>query len=204
MSRLEEKNIYDLEKFYRRNLINSLSGFKSANLIGTMSANHVPNLAIFTSVHYIGANPPLLGFNVRPATVPRHTYENILSNGFFTINHISENHYKQAHEASARYRKDISEFDMVGLTPEYSSTHPAPYVEESPVKIGLQLEEFHKIKANSTTLVVGKIIELIIPDRIIRPDGTVRLEKLGVVTVSGLDTYHSTNELAKLPYAKPR
>ena len=204
MSRLEEKDISNLEKFYRKNLINSLSGYKSANLIGTVSANQVPNLAVFTSVHHIGANPPLFGFNVRPATVPRHTYENILNNSFFTINHIDENHYKQAHEASARYRKDVSEFDMVGLTPEYSSTHPAPYVEESAVKIGLQLEEFHKIKANNTTLVVGRIIELIIPDRFIRPDGTVRLEKLGVVTVSGLDTYHSTHELAKLPYAKPR
>jgi len=203
VSVLSAKEIGQLEKFYRRNLVNSISGFKSANLIGTADENSTTNLAIFSSIHHIGANPPLLGFNVRPASVPRHTYENILQTGYFTINHVTADFYEKAHHTSARYDKKDSEIDAAGLTPEYSAVHPAPYVQESPVKLGMQLEEIHKIKANSTTLVVGRIIELIIPDSVIRPDGTVRLEKLGVVTVSGLDTYHSTHELASLPYAKP-
>lgn len=33
------------ERFYRANFINSLTGFKSASLIGTMNAQGVPNLA---------------------------------------------------------------------------------------------------------------------------------------------------------------
>lgn len=78
-----------------------------------------------------------------------------------------------------------------------------PYVQEAPVKIDLQLEESYKNKTNNTTLRVEKIIELMISDRMIRPDGTVRLEKMGVVTVSGLEPYHSSTLLSKLPHVKP-
>ena len=39
-------------------LINSLSGFKSLNLIGTINNQGQTNLAIFNSVVHIGANPP--------------------------------------------------------------------------------------------------------------------------------------------------
>lgn len=192
-----------MTKPFRRNLINSLSGYKSANLVGTQSDEGQTNLAIFSSIHHIGANPPLLGMIVRPATVPRHSYENILKNSYYTINHISRDIFQQSHQTSARYERAQSEFDGSGLTKWYSGNIPVPYVEEAPVKIGMKLEEIHKIRANQTVMVVGRIMETILPDRAIRPDGTVELEKLGVVAVSGLDTYHLPQKLASMPYAKP-
>ena len=83
------QQIQDLEKIFKINLINSCSGFKSANLLGSISNEGTPNVAVFSSVTHLGSNPPTLGFILRPTTVPIDTYKNIKEKGVFTINHTS-------------------------------------------------------------------------------------------------------------------
>lgn len=200
---INSKSILQFDKLYRTNFINSLSGFKSANLIGTISKQRITNLAIFGSVIHVGANPPLIGMLVRPASVPRHTYENIKDIGYFTINHINAEIYKQAHQTSASYDKDVSEFDECELTAEFTNTIKAPYVKESKIKIGCRFVEEHLIKTNDTIFIVGEILEVIIPDDVLMNDGYIDIEKAGTITISSLDSYHQTNRLSRLPYAKP-
>ncbi len=200
--KLLKEDILKFEKLYRAAFANSLSGFKSANLIGTISAEGKSNLAIFNSVIHVGANPPLMGFLIRPVSVERHTYDNIKETSFFTINHINKEIFKQAHQTSARYDKDISEFDEVGLNPEYSETIKAPYVKESNIKIGLKFLEEQVIKSNGTIFIVGEIIEVILPDDVTAKDGFINIEKAGTMAISGLDGYHETKRITRLPYAK--
>ncbi len=199
---LTKQNILDFEKLYRAAFINSLSGFKSANLIGTISSEGKTNLAIFSSVIHVGANPPLMGLLMRPVSVERHTYNNIKETNYFTINHISKEIFNQAHQTSARYAKDISEFDAVGLTPEYSENIKAPYVKESKIKIGLKFAEEQEIKSNGTIFMVGEIQEMILLDKVVATDGFIDIEKAGTMAISGLDSYHETNRIARLSYAK--
>ena len=198
-----KENILNFEKLYRINLINSLSGFKGANLIGTISLEGKTNLAIFSSVIHVGANPPLLGFLMRPVSVERHTYNNIKATDFFTINHINKKIFKQAHQTSASYEKNISEFDACGLTPEFTEAIKAPYVKESKIKIGLKFVEEQEIKYNGTIFIVGEIIEIIMSEDVVLKDGFVDIEKAGSIAISGLDSYHETKRITKLPYAKP-
>jgi flavin reductase (DIM6/NTAB) family NADH-FMN oxidoreductase RutF len=200
---ITKENILEFEKLYRTNLFNSLSGFKSANLIGTISKEGKTNLAIFSSVIHVGANPPLMGLLLRPVSVERHTYSNIKETGFFTINQIHKDIFKQAHQTSARYDKDVSEFDACGFTYEYSAAVKAPYVKESKIKIGLKFLEEHEIKSNETIFIAGEIIEVIVPDEVITNEGYVDIEKAGTITISGLDSYHETKRIARLSYAKP-
>lgn len=195
--------ILEMEKIPRLNLINSLSGFKSASLIGTLSRETVLNLALFNSVVHIGSNPPYMGFILRPTVVPRHTYNNIKETGFFTVNHVHEEIVEQAHQTSAKYPEAVSEFKACGLTPEFSERVTAPYVAESRIKIGLKYAEEHRIKANATLLIVGKIVEIIVPEACLDSSGAVVLEAAGSVAVSGLDTYYRTERLARLDYARP-
>ncbi len=200
---ITKENILNSEKLYRTNFVNSLSGFKSANLIGTASSEVKANLAIFSSVIHVGANPPMMGFLMRPVSVERHTYNNIKETGHFTINHINKEIYKQAHQTSASYEKDISEFDACGLTPEYTEIIKAPYVKESKIKIGLKFVEENEVKFNRTIFIVGEIQEIILPDEVVLTDGFIDIEKAGTITISGLDSYHETNRIARLSYAKP-
>jgi flavin reductase (DIM6/NTAB) family NADH-FMN oxidoreductase RutF len=130
-------DILEMESRQRAAFINSLSGFKSASLIGSIDSNGNTNLAVFSSVVHLGSNPALIGFINRPDSTSRHTLENILETNCFTINHINAAIYKQAHQTSARYDKTISEFDATGLTPEFSKLLEAPYVRESQIKYGL-------------------------------------------------------------------
>lgn len=199
---ITKENILNFEKLYRTNLVNSVPGFKSANLIGTISSEEKTNLAIFSSVIHVGANPPLIGFLMRPVSVERHTYKNIKSTVFFTINHINKEIFKQAHQTSARYEKDISEFDACKLTPEFSEAIKAPYVKESKIKIGLKFIEEQKIKSNDTIFIVGEIIEVILSDDVVLKDGFIDIEKAGSIAISGLDSYHDTIRINRLPYAK--
>lgn len=196
-------DIAQMESRYRAAFINALSGFKSASLIGTVDGEGNTNLAVFSSVVHIGSNPALIGFINRPDTVGRHTLENILETQYFTINHIHADIYKQAHQTSARYEKHVSEFDAVGLTPQFTDLIKAPYVQESKIKYGLIFAEKHELKINGTILIIGKVVEVIIPENCLLPQGNIDVEKAETIAISGLDSYHTTTRLARLTYAKP-
>lgn len=198
----------DQKKFDKRywlRMINSLSGFKSVNLIGTASQQGITNLSIVSSVFHLGANPPLMGFIVRPHSdkSPRHTLINLKQLEVYTINMVTEDLYKKAHQTSARYEEDISEFKACGFHEEYINNFKAPYVKDSPLQVGLKLKEVVDISHNNTHIVIGEIKEFHLNRQAIQPDGYIDIEQLGAVCVSGLDRYHKTHALSRLNYAKP-
>ena len=200
--KLIKEDIAALDDRYRVLFINSLSGFKSANMVGTVNAERQSNLAIVSSVVHLGANPALVGMVMRPHSVPRGTLENILETGVYTLNHVNSDIYQQAHQTSARYPDDVSEFDEVGLTEQWAAHLAAPFVLESQIKIGLQFRERHQLAINGTEFIIGEIVSVELPDNLVADDGFISLEKAGSVAVSSLDTYHSTQTLASLSYAK--
>lgn len=202
MIRVSKEGILALEKLDRTKLVNSLSGYKSAVLIGTQNIAGANNLAIFSSVVHIGANPPLMGIVQRPASVERHTYENIKASGVFTINHVPIAFYEAAHQTSARYPREISEFEACGFTPVFSETISAPYVAESPLRIGLKLEEEIEIKSNQTILLIGSIQEIFVAHQLAENENHIDLSSLNTLLVQGLDTYYKVEKMATLPYAK--
>ncbi len=195
-------DINAMEKRYRAQFINSLSGYKSANLIGTIDAQGQTNLAIMSSAFHLGATPPLMGLIVRPDVAERHTLDNIRDLGVYTINHVNQDIYAQAHQTSARYPKTTSEFEAVGLTPEYIADFPAPAVQESAIKMGLELREEQLMKINGTHLVIGEIVWVDVPTEVIAEDGYVQINETNTVALSGLDAYFSAEPLQRLPYAK--
>ena len=198
-----EQAILQLPSRTRTNFINSLSGFKSANLVGTRNARGVNNLAVVSSVFHVGAHPPLLGMLMRPHTVVRDTLQNIKDTGVYTINHIHHSFADKAHQCSARYLSEQSEFDAVGLSAQLSSVINAPFVVESKIKIALQVEQITLIELNQTELVIGKIVEVELSEDFLLEDGYIDIEKAGSVALSCLDSYHSTQRIDRYSFAKP-
>jgi flavin reductase (DIM6/NTAB) family NADH-FMN oxidoreductase RutF len=195
-------DLIQMEQRKRAHLINSVGGFKSVCLIGSVDLIGQTNLAIFSSIVHIGANPPLISFIMRPDSVERHTLANILETGSYTINHLNESIYKKAHQSSARYPKETSEFDATGLSTEYKSNCKAPFVKESKIKFACELQQKIDLEINGTTLLIGKIIYVSVPSDAVMSDGFIDLENAGTITVSGLDSYHSTKKIERLSYAK--
>jgi flavin reductase (DIM6/NTAB) family NADH-FMN oxidoreductase RutF len=195
--------LMDMEQRKRAQFINSISGFRSVALIGTTDTKGQTNLAIFSSIVHIGSNPPLLSFIMRPDSVERHTLTNILDTGFYTINHINADMYEKAHQTSARYPKSVSEFDAAQLTPVFKNDFVAPFVAESQIQIGMEFRERIEININQTSMIIGEIKFVHYPTSCLLEDGFIDIEKAGTITSTGLDSYHTTQVLKRLEYAKP-
>ena len=104
--KLDSLNIKELDSSYRIRLINSVSGPKSACLIGTKSKKHGTNLGVFSSITHLGSNPPLIGVIFRPnEKVRRDTYDNIVNEKFYTINHINSEILERSHWTSIKIKK---------------------------------------------------------------------------------------------------
>lgn len=204
MAFFTNKDISELNHIYKINMVNSLSGYKSANLIGTKSNEGKENVAVFSSVIHLGSNPPILGFIVRPTTVPRDTYKNIKETGYYTINHIAESFIKNAHHTSAKYNSEISEFDMTELIATYLDDFKAPFISQSPIKIAMKyIEEYH-IKANNVIMIVGEIQSVTIEEGLLQEDGFIDLSKGNIVAINGLDGYTIPSLKTRQGYQRPK
>jgi flavin reductase (DIM6/NTAB) family NADH-FMN oxidoreductase RutF len=200
---LTNNDIANAAHAFRINLVNSVSGIKPGNLIGTIGENGRPNVAVFSSVIHLGSNPPLLGFILRPSTdVRRHTWENIQETGCFTINHIHSDIIKNAHYTSAKFDDSVSEFDACNLSEEFIKDFPAPFVAESKIKIGLKFRELIPIPLNNTALVIGEIEHIIVPKDAVAYNGRIDLSTTNSVGVSGLNRYYDVKQIQEFPYAR--
>jgi flavin reductase (DIM6/NTAB) family NADH-FMN oxidoreductase RutF len=203
MKYISHKELTKMTSRYRAQMINSLSGFKSANLIGTCSKDKANNLAIFSSVVHLGSSPALVGFITRPDTVERHTLDNIKCSQRYTINQVNKSFWREAHQTSARYEADECEFKKTGLTAEYIDNINAPFVKESRLKYALALKEIVPIELNGTLLVIGEVTDIFCDEQAIKADGYLDLESLNTVAITGLDSYHTGSRLSRVSYAKP-
>ena len=198
-------DIDKMDKIFRLNLINSCTGFKSANLLGTKSLNGVSNVAVFSSITHLGSNPPLIGFILRPTTVPRDTYRNIKDTGVFTVNHIYSDIIKDAHHTSAKYPDEVSEFTKTDLEEEFLGDFPAPFVKGAKIRLGCRFLNAYEIKENDTLLLVSAIEHVFITDQDIQQqDGWLKLENANTVAINGLDGYATTSLLDRYAYARPK
>ncbi|MDB4492221.1 flavin reductase family protein [bacterium] len=192
-----------LDKLARVQLATSLPGPKPICLVSTRGLDGRSNLAPFSSITHLGSSPLLIGMVTRPATVDRHTLQNILDTKSWTLNQVTESTYEKAHQCAARYPGDVSEFEATGLSELSHDGVTAPFIKECPIRYALELEDVIDIPVNKTKLIVGRVVLIDLPDGALSPDGTLDLPAQGSIASTALDTYYSISSLGRLPYAKP-
>jgi len=198
--KLNSKDIKGLDKKWRLNLINSISGVKPANLIGSRSSKNINNLAIFSSIVHLGSNPAQLGFLMRPQSEKiSDTFQNIKTTKFYTINAITKSFYKKAHYTSAKLDSNQSEFEKFKIDYEFIDNFYAPFVTNSPIKIGMDLLEYITLP-NKCIFIIGNINILIFPDESINQRGQLNLDTNSIIGISGLNTYYDLKKIKTLPY----
>jgi hypothetical protein len=69
------------------------------------------------------------------------------------------------------------------------------------MKTNMLVEEYF-IEANQTILVIGKVVDLYLPDDGLDEVGNLDLAQAKTIAISGLDTYHTTKMVTRLPYAR--
>ncbi|WP_320815793.1 flavin reductase family protein [Flavobacterium sp.] len=203
MRKIANKEFKEMDKVARLNLINSSTGYKSVNLIGSISKEGKENLAIFSSVTHLGSDPALLGFIMRPATVPRDTYKNIQETSYFTVNHLTENLIQRAHQTSANYKEGISEFEETKIESEYFDEIKQPFVKESPVKLLCKYVNEYPIVENGCIHIIASIEAIYFEEVMLNNDYWLQLDKGNIVTVNGLDGYCLPKLIDRFEYARP-
>jgi flavin reductase (DIM6/NTAB) family NADH-FMN oxidoreductase RutF len=204
MISFDKEDIRNLAYVKKINLVNSVTGYKSANLIGTKSKGGISNVAVFSSVTHFGSSPAILGFVLRPTTVIRDTYNNIKETGVFTINPIFKSKIEDAHHTSAKYPEEVSEFDKTSLDEEYKDDWHAPFVKEAPIQIAMKYLEEYEIKANGTILVLAEIVKLHVREELLEEDYLINLSKGEIAAINGLDTYAVPTSNLRLSYQRPK
>lgn len=184
-------------------IVNSITGIKPANLIGTTSEHGIPNVAIFSSVVHLGSHPALIGFIIRPSEeVPRNTYNNLKATGLYTINSVPASLAEKAHYTSAKFDPEVNEFERCNIQPYRIDDFNAPFVADSPIKIGLKMVDEIPIEHNETRLIIGSVEHIIIEDSIIEENNYINLEKGEVLGVGGLNSYYNLKKNIDLPYVR--
>jgi flavin reductase (DIM6/NTAB) family NADH-FMN oxidoreductase RutF len=202
MKNISKETISQMDKVEKSNLVNSCTGFKSANLIATKSIEGNTNVAIFSSVTHLGSSPSLIGFIVRPTTAPRDTYKNIMETGYFTINHITIDMIADAHHTSAKYDSEISEFDKTNLEEEYKEGFNIPFVKGSPVQLYCKYVNEYIIKENDTIHIIASIEHVFFDEALEHKDGWLQLDKGNIVALNGVDGYFLPKLIDRFQYAQ--
>ena len=68
--------------------------------------------------------------------------------------------------------------------------------------MGLRHVESVPIKSSGTTMIVGQIEHLVMPDHAMNKDGYIDLGLADGVGISGLNSYYKLEKLADFPYAR--
>ncbi|MCS7298127.1 MAG: flavin reductase [Bacteroidia bacterium] len=186
------------DRRWRINFVNSLIGAKNLHVLVTRSPHGSYNAAIFNSGLHIGSSPPYVGFLLRPTTTPRHTYQNLKSYPFATMNAVSINFYKEAHLTHKKFPYDVSEIEACGLSLSWRGEEDIPYLGESPLGARLRLVEEHLLLCNHTRLLVFAV-EAVHTSCAPQSDGFLPLDELKLVAGSGCDAYWRMEYVMRLP-----
>ena len=101
------------------------------------------------------------------------------------INSLSESFIEKAHFTSAKLERGESEFDRMKLEKEFIAGFHAPFVKDSPVKIGMKHLESIPLP-NGCLFVIGSVEMLVLPDEAINDLGQLDLQHSSSIGISGL------------------
>ena len=141
------------------------------------------NVAPFSYFNGVCSNPPTVMF--APARrgwdgEEKDTLINIRDNHEFVINMVSESFAEKMVKCSTDFDSSIDEFEISGLTPEYSIKVLPPRVRESKISLECKLDQIIEIgdgKAGSGFVVIGTVVLFHIDDDIY-DNGHIVLDKL--------------------------
>ena len=168
--------------------------------VSTVSAAGRTNLAPFSYFVALTNRPPLLGVSInRRGEGLKDTVRNIRETGEFVVNVVHEPLLERMVRTSGDWSSEVSEFELVGLTPLASERVRAPRVAESPIQMECRLHR--EIELGDATFMVGEIVLAHASDDVITAE-RIDVEKLRPVGRLGGDGYSVVRDVIRV--ARPK
>ncbi len=142
-------------------------------IIGTYDKDSKPNIMTASWVGICCSNPPCVTISLRDS---RHSYQNLLGTGAFTVNIPSVEHADVAAYVGTVSGRDRDKFADCGLTPVPGTLVNAPYIKEFPIVLECQM--IRTMPLGSHTMFIGEIKDVKVNPAILNEGGSPTLEKL--------------------------
>ena len=138
--------------------------------ISSRGAGGNVNLAPYSFFNAFCYKPPIIGFS---STSRKDSVQNIEETGEFVWNLATMNLANQMNATAAHVARNVSEFEIAGLTPEPCKLVNVPRVAESPVAFECKLCEVIELKGADGTraeawLTLGEVVAVHIDRAMIR------------------------------------
>lgn len=163
--------------------------------ISSIDENGINNLAPFSYFNAVGEDPPHVMFStVRGNNTNKDTLNNVLSNGQFVVNMVTEELAEQMNTTSQSVASDVDEFQLANLTPISSVKIKPMRVKESPISFECELVHHYFLenhKNGGACILIGRIVMMHFADCILMENYKINLE-----------TYKPIARLAGSNYAK--
>ena len=143
------------------NLFSDIIAPRPIAWVSSVNRNGVKNLAPYSSLGVTSIGQVVMfGISTPKLKAEKDTLRNIKYTNDFVINVVTEELINPMNKSAISYASNISEFDMVGVTPERSKRVKSPYVKESPVNLECQLRSLHRYgdRYADITIVIGKVV----------------------------------------------
>ncbi|MCC9602636.1 flavin reductase family protein [Stieleria sp. JC731] len=139
--------------------------------VSTKSSEGIHNVAPFSFFSGIGANPPTLCFAPanNPDGSPKDTLKNIQQTGQFAVNIVTEETARPMHQSADPVAAEISEFELVGVTPDACVKIDVPRVKESIATMECTLHSAIGLGTGpgGANLVIGNVVYFHINDDLV-------------------------------------
>jgi flavin reductase (DIM6/NTAB) family NADH-FMN oxidoreductase RutF len=176
--------------------------------VSTLSRDGIANVAPYSFFTAVSSKPPYICFSPNRRGTDgstKDTLNNILDQGDFVVNIVSEDIIEKVNNAATEFPPTISEFDAVGLTPVPSNLVSAPRVRESLIHFECRLHKVVEVGPKGPgggAVVIGEVVLFHVADDLLK-DGRIDIHKLKPVgRLAGLD-YAKLGEifsLQRMPY----
>ena len=197
---------FDIEKMafgesYR--LLASLVVPRPIAFVTTINGENTVNAAPYSFFNMMGSEPPILAINIARDDERefglKDTGRNILNNGEFVVNIVSENILTQMNIAATDFPADVSEIPNANLHLADSLKIKPPRIAEAAANFECRHIVTNEIGRNRVT--IGEIVHLHLHENFYDAETRhVLTEKIGIIgRMHGGANYTKTNEIISLP-----
>lgn len=148
--------------------------------ISTIDEKGNNNLAPFSYFNAVGEDPPHVMFStVRGNNTNKDTLNNVLSNGQFVVNMVTEELAEQMNTTSQSVASDVDEFQLANLTPISSVKIKPMRVKESPISFECELVHHYFLenhKNGGACIIIGRIVMMHFADDVLLENHKINLE----------------------------
>ncbi len=129
--------------------------------VTTLSEKGVLNAAPFSYFNVVSSNPPMVSISIgRMNGIQKDTARNAVYRKAFVVHICDELNIEAINQTSAHLPADVSEVDIVGLTPVLSTSIEVPGVKESKIRMECELERSIPLGTDDTScdLLIGRVL----------------------------------------------